>query len=198
MMAQTPMPTATAEKEPEPEPEEEEKKPPPPPPAPKGPTSPAPDNALGFAFGEPHKEVMAACTGSGKTWHKHAPTYSCSSALEGAAFDGEAVLNFCKFRLCGVGMVVVVEGKDYAAWSARYAKMRDTLVEKFGPPTEEQTNVPKDCQNDGFVACMDDGRASVEATWEWKEGHKVSLKMSKKQSGEGPSAIRYVAVAPTE
>ena len=48
------------------------------------------------------------------------------------------------------------------------------------------------------IISMDDGKASMEASWEWKEGHKVTLKMSKKQSGDGPSAIRYVAVAPMD
>lgn len=200
MTPQAPMPTATADKEvaQEPEEKEPEKPKPEPPPKPTGPTSPAPTDALGFTFGEEHRAVMGECTGHGKTWHKHAPTYSCSEALEGAAFDGEAVLNFCKFRLCGVGMVVVVDGKGYAAWSERFQKMRQTLEEKFGPPSSEATNVPAECQNDGFVTCMDDGKASMEASWEWKEGHKVTLKMSKKQSGDGPSAIRYVAVAPMD
>lgn len=203
-MATSPMPTTTAaEREVEEEDEEEEYKPkpkpkPPPPAAPTGPTSAPPDNALGFPFGEEHRNVMSTCTGGGGSWHKHAPTYSCSKALEGAVFDGEAVLNFCKFRLCGVGMVVTLEAKDRASWTDRFAKMRQSLEGKFGPPSAETAAVPTECEGESFMSCLDDGRASMEVRWEWQTGHKVTLKMSRKQSGDGPSAIRYVAVAPNQ
>ncbi|MBK7585707.1 MAG: hypothetical protein IPI67_36660 [Myxococcales bacterium] len=82
----------------------------------------------------------------------------------------------------------------WKSWNDRFVEMKQTLVKQHGPPTVEKQTVSAECQSERFVQCMDDGSASVEATWQWNEGHRVSLTMSRKKSGDGPSAIRYTSV----
>jgi hypothetical protein len=189
-----PAPPGQEEKWTESEPEAEakpEKPPEPPPPA--APTSPPPDSGLGFNFGMTKTKAVGVCSQRG-TWSKHEGVYNCSKTPEGSFFEGKPVLIFCGDKLCAVGLATVVDAKDYPTWKARYDDMKQVLVGLHGPPTVETTNVDAKCQTDQFVQCMDDGTATVEATWNWKEGHRVSLTMGKKKSGEGPSAIRFTSM----
>jgi hypothetical protein len=177
----------------EPEPEDEPPPPPPPPPPPE-PTSPPPEEALGFTFGQSRNQSMRKCSRQG-AWGKRDGNYYCSRALDGASVPGKPVLSFCEDdKLCAVGVVVVVDTSDWAAWNARFEELKQALVALHGAPTVDAVNVGEDCKNEGFVKCLDEGTASAEATWKWKQGHRVSLTMSKKKSGEGPSAIRLVSI----
>lgn len=189
-MFSAPAPPGEEEKWEEPKAEAQPKAEPPPPPVP---TSPPPVEELGFAFGKTKTQTMGACTKRG-TWSKRDGNYHCSKAPEGAQFPGKPVLSFCGDALCAIGLVVVVDGNDYASWNARFMEMKQALVDKHGPPTVDTQNVGAECQNEEFVKCLDEGKASAEATWSWKEGHRLSLTMSKKKSGEGPSAIRFVSI----
>lgn len=173
--------------------EPEEPPPPAEPPAPPVPTSPPPTVDLGFAFGEPKETTQRACTKNG-AWSKKAGVYSCSKSQDAEGFAGKPVFNFCDDKLCAVGLVVVVEEPDWHAWKQRFDEMKQVLVTRHGPPTTESQNVTPDCENESFIHCMSEGSAKVEAIWKWKEGHRVSLVMSKKQSGTGPAAIRYASV----
>ncbi len=178
--------------EPEPKKEEEKPKPAEPPPSP-DPTSPPPDGGLGYTFGESKNKAVGICSQRG-AWSKKGNTYVCSKPTEGAIFTGKPVLSFCDEKLCAVGVAVVVETGDYEAWKKRWDEMKKILVDLHGPPGVDVTNIDEKCQNEGFSKCLDDGTASAEATWHWKEGHRVSLTMGKKKSGEGPSAIRFAAI----
>lgn len=175
----------------EPEPAEE-KKPEPPPPPPE-PTSPPPEDGLGYKFGATKNESMRKCSKKG-TWSKKGGNYGCSRGLESANIEGKPVLSFCDEKLCAVGTAIVVEGTDFAAWNARFEELKAELVKAHGPPTIESLNIGDECKSDKFVSCLDEGKASAEVTWKWKTGHRVSLTMAKKASGEGPSAIRFVSL----
>jgi len=186
-----PAPPGEEEKWTEPEPKDE---PPPPPPPPPEPTSPPPEDALGFTFGQTKTEAMRRCSRRGN-WSKRDGNYHCSRPLEGVSVSGKPVLSFCNGdELCAVGTVLVVETSDWAAWSARFEELKQALVALHGAPTVDTLNVGDECKNESFLKCLDEGTASAEATWKWKAGHRVSLTMSKKKSGEGPSAIRLVSV----
>jgi len=188
-----PPPPGEEEKWTEPEPEKEA--PPPEPPPPPEPTSPPPEHALGFTFGETKTQTMRHCTKRG-TWGKKQGNYYCSRAVDGAEFPGKPILSFCGDdpTLCAVGVAIEVDTSDWAAWSARFEEMKQALVTAHGAPTVDTQTVDEACKGDEFVKCLDDGTASLEATWKWKQGHRVSLTMSKKKSGDGPSAIRFVSI----
>ncbi|MBK8999985.1 MAG: hypothetical protein IPM35_30070 [Myxococcales bacterium] len=107
---------------------------------------------------------------------------------------GKPVLSFCDEKLCAVGVAVVVEGADFAAWNAKLEELKAALVALHGAPTVESSNLANTCKNDTLVTCLNDGSATAEVTWKWKQGHRVSLTMSRKTSREGPSAIRFVSI----
>ncbi|MBK9001673.1 MAG: hypothetical protein IPM35_38620 [Myxococcales bacterium] len=186
-----PAPPGQEEKWVAPEPKEEPKPEPPPPPP--EPTSPPPEEGLGYNFGQDKNATMLKCTKRG-TWGKRGGAYTCSRPVDGAAIPGKPVLSFCDEKLCAVGVAVVVETPDHAAWSARFEEMKAALVAKHGAPTVDAITVPDTCKNETFVKCLDDGSANAEATWNWKDGHRVTLTMSKKKSDDGPSAIRFVSI----
>ena len=188
-----PAPAGKEEKWTEPE-EDEAPKPKPKPPPPLEPTSPPPAAGLGFEFGLAKDDAVRKCSKRG-TWSKRGGSYTCSRPLEGASFPGKPVLSFCdQDKLCAVGVAIVVEGSDYAAWGARFEEMKQALVALHGPPTVETQNVADTCKNEGFVKCLDGGTASAEVTWKWKTGHRVTLSMKKKKGDDGPSAIRFVSI----
>lgn len=187
-----PAPPGQEEKWVEPEPKEEPKPEPPPPPP--EPTSPPPEEGLGYKFGQSKTAVMQKCTQRG-TWKKQGSSYTCSRPVKGVAFEGKPLLNFCDGdQLCAVGVAIVVEGGDFAAWNARFEELKQALVALHGPPTVEAVNVGDACKNETFLKCLDEGTASAELTWKWKQGHRVSLTMAKKKGDGGPSAIRFVSV----
>lgn len=174
------------------EPEPESPKPAPKPAPPPEPTSPAPEEALGFKFGKNKSDASRRCSKLG-TWSKRGQSYTCSKAIEGASIPGKPLVSFCDDQLCAVGVAIKVEG-EYDAWSARFEELKQALVALHGPPTVDTLTVPDTCKKEGFVKCLEDGTASAEATWKWKDGHRVTLTMSKKKSAEGPPAIRFVSV----
>jgi hypothetical protein len=185
-----PAPAGQEEKWTEPEPQKAPEPPPPPP----EPTSPPPEQGLGFTFGLARDQTVRECSHRG-SWSKKAGVYYCSRTPDESLFKGKPALSFCDDKLCAVGVAIEVETRDWEAWNARYQEMKKALIELHGPPTVENENVPEECKKDDVVKCLDDGSASAEATWNWKQGHRVSLTMSKKKSGEGPSAIRFVSIA---
>ena len=187
----SPAPAGQEEKWTVPEPKEEPKPAEPPPPP--EPTSPPPEAALGYTFGLNKQKTISACSQRGD-WSKKGESYGCSKPLKEALFPGKPVLSFCDDKLCAVGVAVVVETPTYEAWNTRFEEMKKALVDLHGAPTVETTTVTDACKNDTFVKCMDDGTANTELTWKWKQGHRVSLTMGKKKSGEGPSAIRFVSI----
>ena len=171
---------------------EEDAGPPAPPPPPK-PTSPPPTAEGGFEFGLPRKKAFAACT-TKHVWKRHGEHWSCTKPLEDMGFGTSPVLNFCDDVLCGVGMVVTVAESDWESWNKAFSAIRSRLVERHGQPTTSEEQIPPECRNEQFVECLKAGKASAEATWKWDEGHVVSIRMSKKKSGEGPAAIRFVSI----
>jgi hypothetical protein len=191
-----PAPPGQEEKWVEPEPTEAPPAPKPPPPP--VPTSPPPTANLGFTFGATKADTMRACTRQGAWGHK-GESYTCSRVPDGSV-AGKPLLAFCNDALCAVGVAEIPKESDWNTWSARYAELKQALVDKHGPATSESDTVPEDCQNEQFVECLKEGKASAEAVWIWKEGHRVSIRMSAKQSAEGPPAIRLVSMkqAPEE
>lgn len=177
---------------PPPEESEEEDKPPPPPPPPK-PTSPPPTGDAGFTFGQARKDAYKACTKKA-TWKRYEEYWSCTKPLEDPGFEGTPVLGFCDDVLCAIGYSLVPEETLFETWNAAYTKIREVLVARHGAPTTQSEQLPDDCKNEGFVECLTSGKARAEASWIWDEGHKVTLSMGPKKSGEGPVAIRVVSV----
>jgi len=173
-------------KKPEPPPEPTE------PPAPPKPTSPPPEGAAGFKFGQSKKDAMATCTLKG-TWKRAKPNYSCSKPAEDAGLEGPPVLSFCDDKVCAIGIAYTPDVPEFPAWDVAYTKMKDLLVSKHGEPTTAVDTVTDDCKNEKFVVCMEAGSAEKEVTWLW-DNHFVSLRMSKKKTGDGPPAIRFVSI----
>lgn len=179
------------------EPEEEEEEadaepaPPPPPPAPAELSSPAPESEAGFRFGISRKDAFSLCTQSA-TWRRDGTNYACSKVVESPGFEGAPVLSFCSDKLCAIGIAVVPQAADFATWDQTFTQMRSALVAKHGEPTATTDEIPDDCKNDQFVACLTSGKAARELTWTWN-AHVVSLRMSKKKSGDGAPAIRFIS-----
>ena len=188
----TPAPPGQEEKWVEPEPEDTPKPTPPPPPP--EPTSAPPTDGLGFTLGHSKNDTMRKCS-KGSTWGKRGESYTCSRGVDGAAIDGKPVLSFCGDSLCAVGVAVTVEGSEFAAWNARFDELKKALVALHGPATVDTQKIPDECKNETFTTCLDSGMAEFEATWVWKQGHKVSLTMKKKKTDDGPSAIRFVTIS---
>ena len=189
--AAMPAPTSAPEPEPDETEPEEEKKPPPPPPPPK-PASPPPSGEAGFAFGLSRKDAMNVCT-TKAVWRREGQNYACTDAVEDPGFGGSPVLSFCDDRLCAIGVAIAPEATDWITWDQAFTKMRSVLVTRHGEPTTTNEQIPDDCKNAQFVSCLDSGRAQKELTWKW-DGHVVILRMSKKRSSDGPSAIRFVSM----
>ncbi|MCA9592426.1 MAG: hypothetical protein KC776_03920 [Myxococcales bacterium] len=173
-------------------PEPEEAAPAPEPPPPPTPTSPPPTTALGFTFGATKADTMRACTKKG-TWSRSGESYSCSRAPDGS-LSGKPLLAFCGDALCAIGIAVTPKENDWNTWNTQYTALKQSLVEKHGAPTTATDDVAAECQNEEFVTCLKDGKANAEAIWLWKEGHRVSIRMSQKQSSDGPPAIRFVSM----
>jgi hypothetical protein len=191
MATSTPPPPAkTSEPEAEEEQQTEEPAPAPPPP-PTKPTSPAPAGEAGFQFGLSRKESFSLCT-SKATWRRDGQNYACSAVVESPGFDGAPVLSFCSDKLCAIGIAVTPAAPDYQTWDQTFIKMRDALVAKHGEPTTLSDKIPDDCRNEKFQECLTSGKAERELTWTW-DAHVVSLRMSKKKSGDGSPAIRFIS-----
>jgi hypothetical protein len=173
---------------------EEEEKPAEPeaPPAPPKPTSPPPDGIAGFKFGQLKKDAQSACTLKG-TWKRTKPNYTCSKPAEDPGLAGSPVISFCDDKVCAIGIAYTPDVPDFAAWDTAYTKMKDLLVQKHGEPTTNTDTVTDDCKNEKFVVCMESGTAEKEVSWQW-DNHVVTLRMSKKKTGDGPPAIRFVSM----
>lgn len=184
----TPAPAPRTAEEPEAEPEPAEPAPPPP----AKPSSPPPAGEAGFRFGLTRKEAMNACS-TRAVWRREGTNYACTEALEDPGIAGSPVLSFCDDQLCAIGVAHVPEAGDWASWNQAFEKTREALVARHGAPTATSEQIPDDCKNDQFVQCLDAGRAHKEVSWQW-DRHLVSLRMSKKKSGDGPSAIRFVSI----
>jgi hypothetical protein len=192
MATGAPMP-APKSSEPEESEEDEEPEPaPPPPPSPPAKlTSPPPTSEAGFPFGISRKDAFSLCTQSA-TWRRDGTNYACSKVVESPGFEGAPVLSFCNDKLCALGIAVAPEAADYASWDQAFTQMRAALVAKHGEPTATTDNIPDDCKNDQFMQCLTSGKAERELTWTW-DSHVVSLRMSKKKSGDGAPAIRFIS-----
>jgi hypothetical protein len=185
-----PAPTPT-HSEPEPEDDEPAPAPPAPPPPPAKPTSPAPTAEAGFAFGLSHRDSMNLCS-TKATWRREGTNYACTAAVESPGFDGTPVLSFCDDRLCAIGIALTPSAPDWQAWDQTFTKMRDALIAKHGAPVTVADQIPDDCKNEKFQQCLEQGKAERELSWTW-DTHVTSLRMSRKKSGEGPAAIRFVS-----
>ncbi len=191
-----PAPVVTTEPEKaEPEPEEPKQEPAAPAPAPAAPTSPPPASEAGFSFGMAKRDAMNRCSVKG-VWRRDGQNYACTLAPEDPGFEGSPVVSFCNDVVCAVGIAVTPSATDFATWDQTFGKMQAALVARHGEPTSKNDQIPDDCKNDSFVACLDDGRALRELSWQW-DTHVVTLRMSKRKSGDGPSAIRFVSMPRT-
>jgi hypothetical protein len=182
------------------EPKKEEEKPAEPeaPPPPPKPTSPPPEGIAGFKFGQPRKEAQATCTLKG-TWKRTKPNYTCTKPAQEAGLPGPAVVSFCDEKVCAIGIAYTPDVPDFATWETAFVAMKDLLVSQHGEPTTSTDTVTDDCKNEKFVVCMESGASEREVSWQW-DNHVVTLRMSKKKSGDGPPAIRFVSMtkAPAE
>jgi hypothetical protein len=161
-----PTPTRSA---PEPEEDEPEPAPPAPPPAP----------------------AMNLCS-TKATWRREGTNYACTAVIESPGFDGTPVLSFCNDSLCAIGIAVTPSAPDWQTWDQSFTKMRDALIAKHGQPVTVADQIPDDCKNEKFQQCLEQGKAERELSWTW-DTHVTSLRMSRKKSGEGPAAIRFVS-----
>ena len=183
--------------DPEPEPEStpeptKEKKKPPPPKEPAKPKEPPPKSLAGFSFGQERKEAWKACTTKG-TWKRYGKAWLCTKSLEDPGFKGSPALSFCADKVCAIGFAITPEASDYKAWAETHDKIKKVFTERYGAPTKTDEQIPEECKTDKFVECLTEGKAKTEAHWLWDE-HKIVLRMSKKQQGEGPPAIRLVSM----
>jgi hypothetical protein len=124
-----------------------------------------PEGVSGFHAGMSVAEFDALCAGSKLTVDDHDGSHVCLK-LPGPAKDAMLVSGrFCgASTACEVGVSDGRTDETDAEWLAAFEARRREYVEKYGPPTVEESTAPG-CEGERLVTCTGDGRAMRRYTW---------------------------------
>jgi hypothetical protein len=147
--------------------------------------------AAGFTFGESRAEAEQSCRASGHLWSATSAGLGvCNGAPIDTGLPGEVIVGFCgDGRVCDVAMAVIPKDRRSDGWLDGFTRIQRALRQKYGEPANRVANIPKECRED-IAPCLDDARAAVEVTWQWRSGQRVALRMGKLDDGSGDVAIR--------
>lgn len=140
-----------------------------------------PKEALGFTFGTPPDVAQEACLSQNHEWSGEGSNFACSGAGVKVGVPVETKLVYCNGKLCELRAFTTLTADD--AGQAQFIKLRKGLLKQYGEPEEDETKVPQTCQKT-FMACLVDGRASWESTWEWDNGAVIRAKAG--STGQAP------------
>ncbi|MEP7053098.1 MAG: hypothetical protein ABJB12_22220 [Pseudomonadota bacterium] len=133
----------------------------------------APKGAAGFLFGATSEEASTVCINAGYEW-KAGPVdhFSCSGTPGSIGFPATATVRFCADKLCAVALQVNAAKQ----WMSAYAKLSETLTQKYGTPATIDGSLGTNCQTEAELeSCVMSGNTSLQRVWKWGASNHVSL-----------------------
>lgn len=157
--------------------------------APRAPSSPAPTKAFGFDFGLSEADAVKVCKGAGFEWHKkEAGVFDCTG-IPGEGSKGSTAVRFCKEKLCSVDASIVTPRRTGEEWTRRFNLLKVDLQDRFGSPTSSVNKIPGECMDEEIADCVAEGRARVNARWQWPSGEEITLDFHA-PSGKASASLR--------
>ncbi len=167
--------------------------------APRIATGEPPGGAAGFELGATRLETRATCTASSHEWTSLGDNgAACSGPASELGFDARVVFEFCGERSCAIA----VTHAPTKRWAESVINIREALMKKYGPPSDNDARLPESCLPDSeFARCIMDRTGRVRFRWKWSSGEKILYRVSPDPapggSPEGPELqIVYSERAP--